>query len=72
MHQHMQTVWRSLIIDPLSVSEGSNCGKLKIVSSIYEQHIQPFHKSCTYSIELLSEKHLHALKAGFCLNVPLI
>lgn len=65
----MQTVWRSLIIDPLSVSEGNNCGKLKIMSRIYEQYIQQYHKSCTYSIEVWSEKHL---KAGFCLYVPCV
>lgn len=34
----MQTVWRSLIMNPLSLSEGSNCGKFKIISSICEQH----------------------------------
>lgn len=57
----MQTEWRALIIDPLSMSEGSSCGKLKIMCSIFSN----FTEAAPTVFRLLCEKHLSCPKGRF-------
>lgn len=50
----MQTVWRALIIDPLSVSEGRSRGEIQITTS--EKYIGQSHKKLHLQYEV--KRHL--------------